>query len=362
MKKFVICLLLLNMILSLTGCEKRGEDLPVAESEKEVMQPQVEQGDIAEGGDDADISNESVKVEPNKNPPKDSAKNETEAEQEAEPEAENTVEYPEGIQLEQADGESFFRFDHSAVIELPKDNPGYRHADKLEEKSEATYSGLMERIGEDGLIVAGYATDVRESHQPSNYFPFTVTNFMVTDVFFGTANTSLIKIKEPYALREMDGKLEITYSTKNLDWLENGEQVLLFLSKYKDGSYVKQFTPIPLSEDYRDYNEENKTSMFNFFRGVKSEYLNQEPTNEPQKLPSRVTENGSIEYYFDPSAYEPTFVWPQRNISDEELLEELSENVILRTATEYEIVIWPYGHKNAGSGYQDGDFAKASMP
>ncbi|MBQ7089680.1 MAG: hypothetical protein IJN82_01020, partial [Clostridia bacterium] len=62
------------------------------------------------------------------------------------------------------------------------------------------------------------------------------------------------------------------------------------------------------------------------------------------------------------SSYKPTFSWPQRDVSDEELLAELDENIILRTAMDYKIVIWPYGHKNAGAGYRAGDFAKASMP
>ncbi|MBQ8894816.1 MAG: hypothetical protein IJ043_10475 [Clostridia bacterium] len=57
------------------------------------------------------------------------------------------------------------------------------------------------------------------------------------------------------------------------------------------------------------------------------------------------------------------YFWPERDISNEALLAEMSGNILLHTATEYKIAIWPYGHKNYTlySDYTDGLF-KISQP
>lgn len=347
MKNFGICFLSLIMILTFNACDRKGEDLPVAESVEEVFQPNVEQESNTKGEEDADTSNEFEKVD-------------ADLPQE-QPDAEKQVAYPDGIQLKKVDGESYLSFDHSVVLELPMDNSAYQRADKLEKISEKTYSTVMKKVGDDGLIVAGYASGLRETHD-GKYLPHTLTEFNVTDVYYGEPETSKLKISEGYSLCEEDGKFIISFFSDHLSWLENGKQVLLFLGEGSDGYLVPKFDPIPLGEDYRNYNEEYESSLLDFFRGKRSEYLNQTETNEPQELSYRVNENGEVEYYFDASSYEPTFSWPQQDASDEELLAELVENVIVRAAMDYKVVIWPYGHKNAGAGYQNGDFAKASMP
>ncbi len=345
MKKLSVLMIFL-LLFSLVGCHKTVDEseLYVVESLAESKLPQEEQSESTK-----------EEQEPKQEPEQ---KQEPGTETESEPKTEEPIEYPDGIQLQETEGESFFTFEHSAVLDLPKSN--YPTIERMEPR-EIAYSSLMKVLGKDGLIVAGYASGLRESHQKGLIFPHTLTNFIVTDVYFGDSNVSSVKISEPYEVREVNGEFEVSYTSEHLIWLEDDKQVLLFLKKSDNEYYVPQYDLIPLTKDYRNYNEKNKKSILDFFRGVRSEYLSQ-AKNEPQQVPGRVNENGEIELYFDPSAYKPTFFWPRRDISDEELLAELSENVILRTVTDYEIVIWPYGHKNASSGYRTGDFAMSSKP
>lgn len=199
-----------------------------------------------------------------------------------------------------------------------------------------TFSYVMEQLGEDGLVVAGYATGLRKS-----YANHTATTFAVTDVYRGKVKKNTVTVKESYAVK---GNTLWQYSY-NEARLKNNIQVLLFLYKESAGMYAMACEFIPLPKDYGDYNGDYVKSLFDFYRGVPSVYKSEdgvwtEPYEEviENALGETVTKKDYMYCWINP--------WPRQDISDQEVREQFSDNLIFRAATEFEIVIWPYGHKN----------------
>ncbi len=201
------------------------------------------------------------------------------------------------------------------------------------------YSDIMESIGKNGIIAAGYATGMRESFwHPQN--THTETQFVVTDVYRGTPPSSTIVIDESYALIEAQGERSITYVGHEKPFLKNDLRVLVYLEPLDNGHYYMAYHYIPLMPDYNEYSETYLQSVLGFFRGDKEEYIAESTWREEKT--EYVNETYSYKYF-------QTYIlnlWQEREISDEALLEEMEDHLLLRTATEYKIALWPYGHKN----------------
>ena len=224
---------------------------------------------------------------------------------------------------------------------------------------ETTYSKMLDCIEKDGIIVAGHAIGLRESCEEPGKAGFTLTRFIVDDLYYGTAPSEIIIQEAYYLSTDEDNEWCFRKPTiSSLPRLENDQSVLLFLWKdLETGHYFRQLTTIRLNDDYRDYNEEYETHLLNFFRGEPSEYAEKD--------------DARVEYYLNENNEEvPYFVsstivinpWPKRDISNEALLAELQENIVVRLATDFKIKIWPYGHKNYIFGYSNSAFAKWCMP
>ncbi len=218
----------------------------------------------------------------------------------------------------------------------------------------ATYSSVMEDIGEDGIIVAGYATGMRESVW-SRRGSYTRTDFVVTDVYRGELTEFEIKIRENYAVLEQGGERFFHSRESIKEWLQNDIQVLVFLEPLSDGDYWLHFRHIPLMEDYNNYNEEYLKSVLNFFRGDESQYIAQEGYWTECYVRESNGEEVGLSHYV---AY-----WSKREISDEALLAEMNDHLLIRIATDYEIAIWPYAHKNFKlHRYADRQFGRICIP
>lgn len=200
---------------------------------------------------------------------------------------------------------------------------------------EATYSRVMEELGENGIIAAGYATGKRKSvYNQGSYY--TKTSFVVTEVYKGRLKPSTIELHEAYAVLEKFG--ERYYDRREAQiFLPDDLQVLIFLKPLGLGKYKPCWRFIPLTEDYKVYGEAYLGRVLDFFRGDKSQYIADATWAETHKSIYTGEEVG-IEYYLD--------FWPMREIDDEALLQELNDHLLLRLATEYKLALWPYGHKN----------------
>lgn len=217
---------------------------------------------------------------------------------------------------------------------------------------EATYSRVMEELGEGGIIAAGYATGKRKSVYNQGSF-YTKTSFVVTEVYKGRLKPSTIELHEAYAVLEKMG--ERYYDTREEQvFLPDDLQVLVFLKPLGLGKYKPCWRFIPLTEDYKAYDEAYLKSVLAFFRGDKSQYIADAPWAETHKS-IYTGEEVDIEYYLD--------FWPTREIDDTALLQELNDHLLIRLATEYKLALWPYGHKNFDQyRYADVELMRICIP
>ena len=197
----------------------------------------------------------------------------------------------------------------------------------------------MQRVSKNGLIVAGYATGLREKAGA-----FTVTTFEIKDVFYGTTKNKTIKIKERYELVQENGINYIYYSGQESK-LYNGDLYLLFLIPDKDGSYFLECEYLNLMPDYKEFNNDYVKSLCNFYRGDTAEYYSKTGEWSQEYEVHYVNDKGEKINETVPRDFSVK-MWPSKRISDQALLDELEENLLVRTAMEYKIAIWPYGHKN----------------
>ncbi|MBQ7089533.1 MAG: hypothetical protein IJN82_00270, partial [Clostridia bacterium] len=121
--------------------------------------------------------------------------------------------------------------------------------------------------------------------------------------------------------------------SKNHSYLQNNEYVLAILkpSFRNDGAYATVHKALPVSEDCDEWNEEYLDSLLDYFRGDTSTYRYPKDTV--------LTHNGYPVIVEAPD-------WPQRDISNEDLLEEMQDNLLIYLATELKIKIWPADHIN----------------
>ncbi len=209
----------------------------------------------------------------------------------------------------------------------------------------ATYSDVTDQLGIGGMIAAGYATGLRKS-----YDGHTDTQFVVTDIYHGHTFRKTIIIEEAYYYSPGYG---FQYNSSDFFELTNDIQVLVFLDRIAIGRYRMIWRYIPLMPDYNEYDDVYLQSVLNFFRGDKEEYIAEGPWKETVTIPSGKTVHIGYHLAF----------WEEREISDEALLEEMKDHLLLRTATEYKIAIWPFGHKNfTQNQYAERQFMRISIP
>ena len=170
---------------------------------------------------------------------------------------------------------------------------------------------------------------------------------MVTDTYYGKAAES-VKVRELYFLMKDEFGNDVYYDMpKNkVLRLQNNVQSLLFLYKEQDGSYRMACTFIPLMPDYRDYNDAYVESLCDFYRGDPSLYIseNGEWRNECETIYID-PKTGKVSPWLSKKTWQVHF-WPKQEATNQEILEQFHENVVVRSATEFKIAIWPFGHKN----------------
>ncbi len=202
----------------------------------------------------------------------------------------------------------------------------------------ATLSAMKEELGETGSIIAGRAFGTRESPAPNN---FTLTSFSVEKVYWGKDVPSEITVIERYALRydEDNNPYLFTYGYE-CDQLENDQPTLLFIqpSDLSPTTYRIHYVPFPLPADHQSYTDEYLTEFLDYFRGDRSAYQYPEPTTSEAIIGG---DHLTVEYG---GTY-----WPEQDISDEELLQQLGDHLIVRLAAELKIKLWPYVHREYGA-------------
>lgn len=183
------------------------------------------------------------------------------------------------------------------------------------------YPDFMRHIGEDGLIVAARAYGERIGYIWSKY---TWTKVRIEKVFYGTTPSNEIRVQEGYTPVMEYGKRYIVYAS-NCSRLRDDRLILLFLRKSTSKKdYYMAYYHFPLQEGYQDYSEEYLTELLDFYRGDRKKY--------------RV-------------GYQATY-WPKKDLSNEEMLEELSDNILVQVAANHKVCLRPVGHIK----YQQSDY------
>ncbi len=197
------------------------------------------------------------------------------------------------------------------------------------------YSDLMQFIGEDGLIVAARAHGDRIGHPNSRY---TWTKVKIEKVFYGTAPSNEIRVQEDYSPVMENGKNYIIY-TSDYSRLKDDELVLLFLSNLgpEIEGYRVVYYQIPLQEGYQNYSEEYLTELLDFYRGNSQVYKQKKQENKEPELTVEGNEYNLIISDMGDS-------WPKKNLSNKEMLEELSDNILVQVAANHKVCLWPSGH------------------
>ena len=318
MKRIGCWVLMLTLLISMCGCRRnRDEDfleaapapITISDSKEDSQEESKEEADPAEKIDYGNTAMGPETLKPGEQPP---------------------------INFESAEqvGEDFVtRYEDQNIDKLPQFEDTFGSRLPVPD----TFSRLMKWVGENGLIVAGYATGVREGHRKGSY---TLTDFIIQKVYYGTPSTNQLKIRESFVAISEEGRNYIYYSDYKYSLLKNNQLVLLCLAETKTaGIYWPVYYEIPLPADYQSYDETYLTAFLDFYRGKRSvyEYSEQRVEKITKSNPDGTVSDVYIEYGGN--------YWPEREISNEALIEEMSEHILVRLVTEYQIKIWPYGHK-----------------
>ena len=226
--------------------------------------------------------------------------------------------------VEPEDKKITFEFEDCEGLQLiPHENFSlYCMVDAVYPMERKTYETVMDSIGEDGLIVVGSAFGQREGQLIRTHIPTTKTQFKIEKVIYGTAPGDTVTVMEHYFPDFTDDNtqgepcicLEMPYS-----FLKNNNRVLLFLKKdpAEENLYNQVYYCLPVPKNYTEYSEEGLNSLLDYYRG-------------------------------EESAYKKGYAkrWPQVTRSNDEVLEEQTDNVLVQLAVNQKILIWPDGHAN----------------
>jgi len=211
--------------------------------------------------------------------------------------------------------------------------------------SPQTAEEIMNAVGTTGLIVTGYAYGTRvNAGLEETKTICTKTKFLIDHVFYGDALAGeTIIIGEDYELRNNDNDEVFLYSiSRNYSFLQDNEYVLLVLEAYPEISdcYFPTQRALPIGEDCTEWSESYMTSLLDYFRGDKSVYAHPEDYSYTKTFQFK---NGKTE---ELPVYVTAQIWPQKNLSDAEMIAEMQDNLLVYLASEYKIKIWPTEHVN----------------
>ena len=196
--------------------------------------------------------------------------------------------------------------------------------------SRSEFSNYLKKVN--GSVIAGRAFGTRTAN------PRILTQFSVEKVYAGPDVPDQITVSESFGVytnKENNEPYIVRFGYDD-EPLANDQPMLLFVvphSTEKD-LYATVLLTIPLPEDHQNYDEEYLTELLDYFRGDRTAY------KYPELTVTEITVDGSPFYIGKGGHY-----WPTREISDEALLEEMNDHILLRLATDYKIKIWPAGHR-----------------
>lgn len=325
MKRIFAFLTVLGLVLTLFGCKQQKEE-PFEVFGAQTQSPGTEQ-----------VPEEETKEQPTEST--ESTSEEEEATLVTEKETvstESSEKMPTGTGLvfvEPENKEITFEFEDCAglplvsVAEYPKGPGPY----VVYDDKKTSYETVMDSIGEDGLIVVGSAFGEREGLMNPYYMPFTKTQFKIEKVLYGTAPGDTVTVTEYYfpdfTTENSREAPCICYGTRFYSFLKNNNRVLLFLKKNtidylekgteKEHLYAQAYYSLPVPKNYTEYSEEGLNSLLDYYRG-------------------------------EETAYKKGYAkrWPQGTRSNDEVLEEQTDNVLVQLAVNQKILIWPDGHAN----------------
>lgn len=208
--------------------------------------------------------------------------------------------------------------------------------------SPSCYSELMKELAdENGLIVSGYAYGLRTGYKEDGLNPHTKTTFKVEKVYFGHLEQDIITVLENYYPVSENGEEYIEYDNAKTMLKDNRKSLLFLVPANTAGLYCPCYGELPLPEDYQVLADAERKELFDFYRGDRS-LFNVDLVGPLEDYTETVhNPDGSVNYV----EYEGfDRFWPEREISEEALLEELNENVLLQMVAKYNIKIWPYYH------------------
>ena len=251
------------------------------------------------------------------------------------------------VQVEKTENGTVFRYNSKDVSEWKINRLKMSETAEYLDPSSINYSGLMKRLGEDGVIVVGKAQGERRSYQEKTKYEYsnhefdayTITEFKVEKVIYGSVEAKTIQIREEYGPVIEKDCVYLQYPVVHMTQLIDGETVLMFLKKKKNADwYTSVYTQYPLGPDYADYSEEKLTELLDYYRGKDHVYrYGKDP------FPVGMTEqNGETVVVATPF----TRRWPKSEQSNEEIVEWLSENIVVQLAAKHHIIVWPDGHVN----------------
>ena len=314
MKKTMLCILLTSLLLSLCGCQTPSESLETADPLPSFSETE----DAASFG--KKIIFESV----------------------------------------ENDSQSTVTFYDQEFSELPLQKPTTYEANYA--PSPTCYSELMKELAdENGLIVSGYAYGLRKSYKSDGHIPLTRTNFKVEKVYFGNLEQDTIIVSENYYPVSKNGEEYIEYDNAKTMLKDHRNALLFLIPSHTAGVYWTCYGELPLPDDYQNFTDTDRKELFDFYRGDRS-LFNVDLVGPLEDNTETIHNPDGSMYYVEHEGFDR--FWPECDLSDDALLEELNENVLLQMAAKYNIKIWPYYHirYTCGDLRFDGAIGRDSLP
>lgn len=203
-----------------------------------------------------------------------------------------------------------------------------------------TYEQLIKELQScDGVIVSGYAHGTRKRQTTESGLYLTETAFQVEQVYYGTIIQKDITITEPYAPIIEAETPYFQYIGPQYSMLKDNQKVLMILSPgSREGLYYPIYYELPLPQDYQNFDDTAKKELLDYYRGKDELY---KVISTPFEKKEIQLPNGAIETQYFGGA---DFRWPKQDLSDEEMLNQMSDHILVRLAFEYDIKIWPENH------------------
>ena len=241
--------------------------------------------------------------------------------------------------IESNSGEAVSSYDPADFSDAPIRTP---NSSLVLDISPKTVTEIINAVVPNGLIVTGRAYGTRVSYD-DGINSGTKTNFLIDHVFYGDVlSGNTVTVSEGYVLRTDGEETFIDCLSNNYSYLQNDEYVLLLLmpSTILEGCYTPAQFALPIGEDCTEWSESYMTSLLDYFRGDKSVYAHPEDYSYTKTFQFK---NGKTE---EMPVYVIAQIWPQKNLSDAEMIAEMQDNLLVYLASEYKIKIWPTEHVN----------------